>query len=168
MFLFLKKYFIYLFLYRGEGRDKERERNINVWLPLMWPPLGTWPATQACALTGNWTSGSLVHSPHSIHWATPARARCFLMYYINVIYDYFFTYTACLYYTFLCDFLFSLKVHFKDIFIKSMHTEQTFLKTTMWYFIYEAGPQNIQHFSIKNCVFILTCLNFSYLQSTFR
>ena len=125
---FFFKYFIYLFLYRGEGRDKERERNINVWLPLMWPPLGTWPATQACALTGNWTSGSLVHSPHSIHWATPARARCFLMYYINVIYDYFFTYTACLYYTFLCDFLFSLKVHFKDIFIKSMHREQTFLK----------------------------------------
>ena len=31
----------------------ERERNITVWLPLTWPPLGTWPATQACALTGN-------------------------------------------------------------------------------------------------------------------
>ena len=26
--------------------EKERERNINVWLPLMWPPLGTWPVTQ--------------------------------------------------------------------------------------------------------------------------
>ena len=26
-----------------------RERNINVWLPLTWPPLGTWPATQAYA-----------------------------------------------------------------------------------------------------------------------
>ena len=35
---FLKD-FIYLFLERGEGR----ERNINVWLPLIWPPLGTWP-----------------------------------------------------------------------------------------------------------------------------
>ena len=31
----------------------ERERNINVWLPLIHPPLGAWPATQACALTGN-------------------------------------------------------------------------------------------------------------------
>ena len=31
------KDFIYLLL--------ERERNINVWLPLMQPPLGTWPAT---------------------------------------------------------------------------------------------------------------------------
>ena len=28
------------------------ERNINVWLPLAQPLLGTWPATQACALLG--------------------------------------------------------------------------------------------------------------------
>ena len=26
------------------------ERNINVWLPLACPPLGTCPVTQACAL----------------------------------------------------------------------------------------------------------------------
>ena len=32
------------------------ERNINVWLPLTWPPLGTWPATQACAMIGNRTA----------------------------------------------------------------------------------------------------------------
>ena len=52
------KDFIY-FLERGEGRDKEREtlmceRNIDR-LPLTCPQLGTWPAAQACALTGNWT-----------------------------------------------------------------------------------------------------------------
>ena len=35
----------------SEGR--ERERNINVWLPLALPLLGTWPTTQACAPTGN-------------------------------------------------------------------------------------------------------------------
>ena len=40
-----------------------RERNINVWLPLVCPPLGTWPATQACALTGNRTSDPLGHRP---------------------------------------------------------------------------------------------------------
>ena len=40
--------FIYLFL--------EREGNINVWLPLERPPLGTWPATQARALNGNRTA----------------------------------------------------------------------------------------------------------------
>ena len=34
---------------------RERERNINVWLPLVHPPLRTWPATHACALTGNQT-----------------------------------------------------------------------------------------------------------------
>ena len=49
---FLKILFI-LYLDRGEGREKERERNINVWLPLARPLWGTWPTTQACALTGN-------------------------------------------------------------------------------------------------------------------
>ena len=57
--------FIYLFLERGEGREKERERNINQ-LPPTHPPLGTWPATQARALTGNGTSdlpvcGTMLH-----------------------------------------------------------------------------------------------------------
>ena len=42
-FSIFKKYFIYLFLERGEGREKERERNINVWLPLERPLLGTRP-----------------------------------------------------------------------------------------------------------------------------
>ena len=49
-----KKDFIYLFLERGKGREKERESNINVWLPLACPLLGTWPTTQASAL--DWES----------------------------------------------------------------------------------------------------------------
>ena len=53
LFLFKKKYFIYLFLERVEGKEKEKERNINVWSPHAQPALGTWPATQAYALTGN-------------------------------------------------------------------------------------------------------------------
>ena len=40
-----------------------RERNINVWLPLTHPLLGTWPATQACVLTGNRTCDHLVYKP---------------------------------------------------------------------------------------------------------
>ena len=55
-FSLFKKDFIGLFLERGEGRENERERNINVWLPLLHPQLGTQPAPQACALTGNQTS----------------------------------------------------------------------------------------------------------------
>ena len=42
-------------------------------LPLVCPQLGTWPATQACALPGNqafWSVGQ-----HSAHCATPARVR---------------------------------------------------------------------------------------------
>ena len=54
---FLKIFFKLIF--------KERERNINVWLPLTWPPLWTWPTTQTCALTGNQTRNPLVHSPQS-------------------------------------------------------------------------------------------------------
>ena len=50
---FLKK--INLFLERGEGRERERKGGTKgeKWLPLARPQLGTWPATQACALIGN-------------------------------------------------------------------------------------------------------------------
>ena len=49
---FFKRF--YLFIFREKGREeKEREKNINVWLLLMCPLVGTWPATQACVLTGN-------------------------------------------------------------------------------------------------------------------
>ena len=51
------------FIFRERGKEGEREGNITVWLPLTWPPLGTWPATQACALIGNRTSYPLVHRP---------------------------------------------------------------------------------------------------------
>ena len=51
-----------LLIFRGRGRRK-RERNINVWLPLAHPPLGTWPTTQTCALTGSRTGDPLVFSP---------------------------------------------------------------------------------------------------------
>ena len=56
-------FFFNLFIFRERGKERERERNINVWLLLVSPPLGTWSPTQACALTGNRTCGSLVHRP---------------------------------------------------------------------------------------------------------
>ena len=69
----------FISLERGEGREKKRERYINVWLPLTHPILGTWPASQACALTGFELVTLWFTGPCSIHWATPARARrCFL------------------------------------------------------------------------------------------
>ena len=52
---FLKD-FIYLIIFR-------EERNINVWLPLERPLMGTWPTTPACALTGTQTSNPLVCRP---------------------------------------------------------------------------------------------------------
>ena len=57
-YIFLLQYFIYFFR-EGKG-GRKRERNINVWLLLSRPLLGTWPVTQACALTGNRTSDPLI------------------------------------------------------------------------------------------------------------
>ena len=58
-FTFLK----ILFIFRERGKEGEREGNIHVWLPLVCPLLEIWPATQACALTGNWTGDPLVSRP---------------------------------------------------------------------------------------------------------
>ena len=53
-------FFKYLFLERGEG---EREGEKHQCVSLMHPLLGTWPTTQACALTGNGTSNPSVCRP---------------------------------------------------------------------------------------------------------
>ena len=53
-----------MFIFRERGREGEREgEKLNVWWPLAHTLLGTWPATQACALTGNQTSDPLVCRP---------------------------------------------------------------------------------------------------------
>ena len=65
-----------LFIFRERGREGEREgRHINVWLSLMHPALGTWPATRHVPWLGIeletlWFAGWC-----SVHWATPARAH---------------------------------------------------------------------------------------------
>ena len=58
---FLKDY-IYLFLDKGEGREKEGEEHQCV-VASHVPLLGTWPASQAYALTGNRTGEPLVLRP---------------------------------------------------------------------------------------------------------
>ena len=67
---------IYLFIFReGKGgRKRRRGTSMCGCLSRTHPLLGTWPETQACALTGNRTSDPLVHRLHSVHWATPAGA----------------------------------------------------------------------------------------------
>ena len=66
------KILFYLFLERERKGEREGEKhpctrdNIDQ-LPLTRPQLGSWPASQACALTGDRTSNLLVHRPHSIH-----------------------------------------------------------------------------------------------------
>ena len=61
LFFFLQKI---LFIFRERGRrEKERERKVNVWLLFTCPLLETWPAAQACALTGSRTCDPLVRRP---------------------------------------------------------------------------------------------------------
>ena len=57
------------------------EKNIKVWLPLVHPQVGTWPATQACALTGNRTSDPLVHrlALNPLSYTSQANFRGFSM-----------------------------------------------------------------------------------------
>ena len=65
-FRFLLFFFFFLkilFIFRERRREGDRETNISVWLPLTHPQMGTWPATQACALTGNQTGNPLVCRP---------------------------------------------------------------------------------------------------------
>ena len=45
-----------------------------MWLSLSHPPLGTWPATQACDLTGNQTGNPLACRPALNPLSHPARA----------------------------------------------------------------------------------------------
>ena len=87
--LFLKD-FIYLFLEKGEVREKDRERNINVWLPLMYPQLGIQPATQACALTGNWTGYPLVHRPGLNPLSHTSQGKRFWVFFFKDFIDLFF------------------------------------------------------------------------------
>ena len=56
--LFLR---FYLFIFREGKRGRKRGRETSMCGCLSHIPLlGTWPATQACALTGDWTSDPLV------------------------------------------------------------------------------------------------------------
>ena len=63
----LKKKRVYLFIFRERGREREREGEkhqcVVASLTTTPPPPGIWPATWACAQTGNRTSNSLVCRP---------------------------------------------------------------------------------------------------------
>ena len=86
LFLFFRHYLFILFLDREEGKEKERERNVNVWLPLVCPLLGAWPATQACALTGNQTGYTLVLRPvlHSLSHTSQGWRLSFMIHLMNI------------------------------------------------------------------------------------
>ena len=59
-----KKDFIYLLLEKGKGKEKERNvRKTYQSASSHTPPNGTWPATQACALTGIRTGNLSVCRP---------------------------------------------------------------------------------------------------------
>ena len=86
-----------LFLERGEGREKDRERNINMWLPLPHPQLGTWPTTRHVPWLGIELATLWFTGQHSVHWATPARAQYSFLKTTFCAYDLF-----CFFLPFIC------------------------------------------------------------------
>ena len=66
----------YLFTFkqrrRQGGREEERKRYLSVGLSLVHPSPGTWPATQACALTGKGPATVWFAGRRSV---TPARVE---------------------------------------------------------------------------------------------
>ena len=50
-----------------------------MWLPVMCPLMGTWPATQVCALTGNRTSDPLLHRPALNPLSCTGQAKVFFL-----------------------------------------------------------------------------------------
>ena len=89
MFKHLKKIlFIYLFLEKGERREEERKRNGNVWLLLTHPQLRTWPAAQACALTGNRKGDPSVLRPALNPLSHTSQGTCFKFWW-SLVYQFF-------------------------------------------------------------------------------
>ena len=82
-FSFLKDC-IYLFLERGDGRQREGEKNQYV-VASRVPQLGTWPATQACALTGNRTGDPLVHKPELNPLSYTSQGSSMVLIKINIL-----------------------------------------------------------------------------------
>ena len=55
---------LFIFIFREKGKEGEREEGKHKCVVAsQYPLLGTWPATQACALTGNQTGDPLVPKP---------------------------------------------------------------------------------------------------------
>ena len=69
---FFKRFYLFIFRERGWEGERAGEKH-HCLVALTWPPLGTWPTTRTCALTGNPTSDPLVRGPCSVRWVTPAR-----------------------------------------------------------------------------------------------
>ena len=61
-FIYFLGFYLFIFLERGERKEKGRETLMCGCL-LSTLPLGTWPTTQACALTRNQSSDPLVYRP---------------------------------------------------------------------------------------------------------
>ena len=77
-FSFFKEILFIPFHIEGKGGRETLiyDRNIN-WLPLAHPQLGTWPTTQACALTGNQTGDPSIHRlvPNPLSHTNPVKAQ---------------------------------------------------------------------------------------------
>ena len=61
-------------------KKKRKEKEAYIVLPLACCQPGTWPATQACALTGIWTGNVLVHRPAFNPLSHTSQGRVYIVY----------------------------------------------------------------------------------------
>ena len=62
LFSFKKRFYLFIFTQKGRVGEREGEKHQCV-VASHVAPLGTWPATQACALSRNQSRNPLVHRP---------------------------------------------------------------------------------------------------------
>ena len=80
IYIIFKIFYLFIFRERGRAGEREGEKHQCV-VAFCMPQLGTWPTTQACALTGNRTGDPLVRrlaqstEPHQQGLATTFKLR---------------------------------------------------------------------------------------------
>ena len=89
-----KNFYSFTFIERGREREREGEehqcvRDTSIILPLARPQPGTWPATQACALTGNRTRDLLVHRPTLSPLSHTSQTEQLFFFFFKILFIYF-------------------------------------------------------------------------------
>ena len=84
-FIHILFYFIFKFIFRERRRKGDRKGEKHQCAVASWAsPTGTWPTSQACALTGNQTGDPLVHRPALSPLSHTSQGDSSMLYHVSV------------------------------------------------------------------------------------